>query len=261
MGPVDIRIGGHSRLVMLGILACIAVPVPALLFEMAGLPRFLPWVYGLPPLPRFAILLPLWGLTMVVLAGVASGLLLFAERLLTMCAAGAGFIALAVERALSGVLMAFVSVIQVAVVLVFVPFFLLGEWVWDVIYARYALLTVWAEERRELRRIYREQYAKQFPTFRAFLRFYRENAASGGGTKGGSGPRQEGNSGPTAEDKFKAACEYMGLPADGSFTHAELKGRFRTLMKTAHPDAGGSLAEAVALNAAYDFILKRKGWA
>ena len=159
MRPIDIRLGDQSRVVMFVILACAAVPVPALFFEMAGLPGFLPWVSRLPPLPRFAVLLPLWGISMVLLAGVASGFLLFAERLLTICATGASFVALVVERLLTGILMGIVRVIQLALFLAFAPFFVLGEWLWDVIYARYALLTAWAEEQRELRRIYREQYA------------------------------------------------------------------------------------------------------
>lgn len=261
MSPIDIRIGGQSRLVMLGILACVAVPVPALFFEMVGLPGFLPWVYGLPQLPRFAVLLPLWGISMVLLAGVATGFLLFAERLLAICAAGAGFVALAVERLLTGILMAVVSVIQLAVFLAFAPVFMLGEWLWDVIYARYALWTAWAEEQRQLRRIYREQYAQQFATFRAFHRFYRETAASGGNADGGSGPRNEGGSASSSEDKFRAACGLLGLPKDGSFTHGQLKDHYRKAMKIAHPDAGGDQLLAAGINIAYETICKRKGWA
>lgn len=260
MGPVDIRIGGQARIWMLGILAFVAAPFPALFFELVGLPRFMPWVYGLPPLPRFALLVPMWALSMIVLAGFASGVILFAERFFMMCASGAGFIALAVERVLTGVLMAVVSVIQLALFLAFAPFFMLGEWLWDVIYSRYALWTAWAEERRELRRIYRAQYAQQFATFRAFYRFYRENAASGSNTGGGSGPRNDSRSGSSSEDKFRAACGLLGLPKDGSFTHGELKDHYRKAMKIAHPDAGGDPRLAAGINIAYETICKRKGW-
>ena len=62
-----------------------------------------------------------------------------------------------------------------------------ANWLWDV----YATLVIrfaqWRYEQRELRRLYREEYAADFPSYRAFLRFYRaiENGEDPDAQRGG----------------------------------------------------------------------------
>jgi len=132
---------------------------------------------------------------------------------------------------------------------------ILGEWLWDV----YATLVIrfaqWRYERRELRRLYREEYAADFPSYRAFLRFYRaiENGEDPDAQRGG---RHDG--GQAAPDPLEAAIRLLGLPEN--FTNADLKRRFRTLIKGVHPDAVGPNELATQLNDAYTLIKERKGW-
>ena len=64
---------------------------------------------------------------------------------------------------------------------------ILGEWLWDVYATLVIRLAQWRYERRELRRLYREEYAADFPSYRAFLRFYRaiENGEDPDAQRGG----------------------------------------------------------------------------
>src|SRR5216683_3214009 len=57
--------------------------------------------------------------------------------------------------------------------LVFWPFEILAGLLRDLLEEVTSYLTARWDERRELRRLYREDFAADFPTFRAFLRFYR----------------------------------------------------------------------------------------
>jgi curved DNA-binding protein CbpA len=43
-------------------------------------------------------------------------------------------------------------------------------------------------------------------------------------------------------------------------TREELKRAWRAKVQAAHPDRGGSTAAAQEINAAYDRMLKRRGW-
>ena len=52
----------------------------------------------------------------------------------------------------------------------------------------------------------------------------------------------------------------LGLSPDGSFTVADLKQRFHTLMKAVHPDLAGLTTLATQINEARDIIKTRKGW-
>ena len=62
-----------------------------------------------------------------------------------------------------------------------------------------------------------------------------------------------GNAGQTASD-YDEALKYFGLQFP--FTEEQLKTKRRKLMKTAHPDAGGSAEDAKKINEYYD-VLKR----
>jgi hypothetical protein len=119
-----------------------------------------------------------------------------------------------------------------------------GELLWDEYQRRAALLTALWHEQRELRRMYRQDYAGDFPSYRAFLRHWRalrkrEQAAS-------------------EADPLEQAIRLMGLPEN--FTRDDLKQRFRTLIDRIHPDKAGPNELAAQLIAAYTLICKRKNW-
>jgi hypothetical protein len=132
---------------------------------------------------------------------------------------------------------------------------ILGELLWDAYATQVVRLAQWRYEQRELRRLYREEYAADFPSYRAFLRFYRAvekgedpNAQRGGNTQAGQ----------AAPDPVEAAMRLLGLPEE--FTKADLQRRFRTLIKGVHPDVVGPNELATQLNDANALIKERKGW-
>lgn len=57
---------------------------------------------------------------------------------------------------------------------------------------------------------------------------------------------------------YAAALAHFGL-APG-FTAADLSRAYKRIIRKAHPDAGGSLEEAQAVNAARDLIARAHGW-
>jgi hypothetical protein len=143
--------------------------------------------------------------------------------------------------------------------LMFWPLEILAELLRDLLEEATSYLTARWHERRELRRLYREDFAADFPTFRAFLRFYR---AVGNGEDPeeddtwGKGKRSDGSA--PEFDPFKAAIRLLGLPE--GFTRDDLKRRFGTLIKGVHPDLVGPNELAPQVNNAYALIKERKGW-
>lgn len=140
------------------------------------------------------------------------------------------------------------------------------ELVWDGIGALGAKLDAKLAEGRELRRIYREEYRGQYRSFRAFKRAFNEVNGQGRSQRGPRRQkRQARDEGETQEpprhnpDPLKKALKVFGLGAN--CTQADLIGRYRELMRKAHPDAGGSHEWASIINAAYAEIKTRKGWA
>ena len=116
-------------------------------------------------------------------------------------------------------------------------------------------------ERRELRRLYRDDFARDFPTFRAFLHFYRAVANGEDPEYWGDYPwSQRWRTRETASgiDPYKAAIRLLGLPA--GFTRDDLKQRYKILIKGSHPDLVGPNGLAPQLNTAYALIKERKGW-
>jgi hypothetical protein len=103
-----------------------------------------------------------------------------------------------------------------------------------------------------LRRLYREEYATRFPSYRAFLRFYR--AIENGEDPDANGKRTN----QAATDPVEAAIRLLGL-SEG-FGKDDLKQRFWTLMKGNHPDLVGPNGLAPQINDAYDLIKERRGW-
>ena len=63
--------------------------------------------------------------------------------------------------------------------LLFWPVQLLAEFLWDASAQRAARVNAFLEEQRELRRIYREDFANDFPSYRAFLRDFRARQRTG----------------------------------------------------------------------------------
>jgi hypothetical protein len=98
-------------------------------------------------------------------------------------------------------------------------------------------------EQRQMRQIYREDYADEFRTYADFLRFWR----------GLSDEPAE-----TTPDPLPQAIRLMGLPAD--FSRDDLKRRFHTLIDRIHPDKVGPNELATQLIDAYKLINQRKGW-
>ncbi len=124
------------------------------------------------------------------------------------------------------------------------PLRLLGECLWDACAQRVVRLNALLEEQQELRRVYREDYADDFVSYRAFLRDWRA--------------RQTAASERHSSDALSQAIRLMGLPE--SFTRAELKQRFRTLIDRIHPDKVGPNELVTQLIAAYTLIDKGKDW-
>jgi hypothetical protein len=124
------------------------------------------------------------------------------------------------------------------------PLRLLGEFLWDAYVRRAVRMNVFFEEQRELRRVYREEYVGDFPSYRAFLRDFRA--------------RQKGEAQREEVDALAQAIRLLGLPE--SFTKADLKKRFRLLIERIHPDKVGPNELATQLIAAYTLIDKGKDW-
>lgn len=139
------------------------------------------------------------------------------------------------------------------------------EWLWrqttqrltDAIDARLEVL----REQRELRRLWCDEFRGEFATFAEF-----EAAFNGGGASQDAAQDEDNHAEPEpppadpSADPFAEACRLFDLPPDGTFTRQELTARYRRLMQKAHPEHGGSHEHAAQLNAARDFIKRRKGW-
>jgi hypothetical protein len=78
----------------------------------------------------------------------------------------------------------------------------------------------------------------------------------------GAPPEDEGDEEPDAPedvgDVYEAACALLGFDPDG--TADELKRAYRSMIRRAHPDAGGSAAQTIAVNEARDAIKDYRGW-
>lgn len=65
-------------------------------------------------------------------------------------------------------------------------------------------------------------------------------------------------SGPAPRDPYEDALARLGLKP--GLTLADLKHAYKQAIRLAHPDAGGSMQAAQAVNAARDVIARRHGW-
>ena len=122
------------------------------------------------------------------------------------------------------------------------------ELLWDafqrhVVQRYFAPVAAILSERDELRRMYREEYAGDYPSFRAFQRDYYAH--------------QHGQP-ATETDPLQGAIKLMGLPQ--RFTKDEVKRRFNLLIAPIHPDIVGPNGLAPQLIDAYKLICSRKAW-
>lgn len=88
-----------------------------------------------------------------------------------------------------------------------------------------------------------------------WLRGPRGEAASTGETPS-SEDEDEGQA--DLEVAYAGACLRLGLMP--GFTRAELRRAYKETMKSAHPDAGGSVALAQGVNEDRDFIMRYHDW-
>ena len=126
--------------------------------------------------------------------------------------------------------------------LLYWPVQYVSELLWDVLQQQRARLYAFLQEQYELRRMYREEYAGDYPSFRAFERAYHAH--------------QQGRVPDT--DPLQKAIKLMGLPAQ--FTKDEVKRRFHQLIAPIHPDKVGPNELATQLIDAYTLICNRKAW-
>jgi hypothetical protein len=118
------------------------------------------------------------------------------------------------------------------------PIQIFAETLWE----EHEKFAAYVSEQHEMRRIYREEYANDFSSYRAFARYWRA-------LKDGSA---------SEPDPLERAIWLMGLPE--AFTRDELKRRFHTLIAPIHPDKVGPNGLATQLIDAYQLINQRKGW-
>jgi hypothetical protein len=122
------------------------------------------------------------------------------------------------------------------------PVRVLGELLLDQFQRLTANLATWWHKQQELRRLYREEYASDFPSYCAFLRHWRALQAAE----------------QAKTDPLRQAIRLMGLPED--FTRDDLRQRFRTLIAGIHPDRVGPNELAAQLIAANTLINERMKW-
>jgi hypothetical protein len=122
------------------------------------------------------------------------------------------------------------------------PFRILGELLWDQVQRRTAALAAWCREPQELRRLYREDYAQDFPSYCAFLRHWRALQAAE----------------QAKTDPLQQAIRLMGL--EEPFTRDDLRKRFNILIGGTHPDLVGPNGLATQVIAAKTLICERKRW-
>lgn len=122
------------------------------------------------------------------------------------------------------------------------PLRMLGDLVKDQYRSRTADWAARWHQQQELWRLYREEYAQDFPSYRAFLRHWRALQAAE----------------QAKTDPFQQAIRLMGLPEQ--FSKDDLRRRFRTLIAGIHPDRVGQNELAAQLIAANTLINERMNW-
>lgn len=227
----------------------IAAFLPWTVLRAVGLEGFLAWLDAAAPLVRWPIELIVWAVSIAVVIGVARGTAIFAEQLFPYVVAFVGGLEKLTAKLLAAALISGPTLLAQGVALLTYPLRLLFESAFEKAQVGIgARLQSWREE-QELRRLWKEEFREEFRTFREFKQHFQAGAQE-----------KAEEPAPPKADPFIAACRILGLPETGTFTAAEMKKKYLTLMKGVHPDAGGSNALAAEINAACTFIRERKGW-
>ena len=126
-------------------------------------------------------------------------------------------------------------------------------------------------QRQQLWHHWRREFRDQFATFEEFLDAFEGRSPGREEPRFEDEPRKDGREQARRDQDqprpppdpqhaaYVTACRLFGLPESG-FTVEQFNARYRALIRTMHPDRGGSNERAAALNAARDFITRRKGW-
>lgn len=99
-----------------------------------------------------------------------------------------------------------------------------------------------------------EEFKRQYNQY-----YYQKNNANSGNSnqnsnRGNSYNNSQSSGSAAHVSDYEKALKFYGLKVP--FTEKELKGKRRKMMKTAHPDAGGSTNEAETINQYYDILKK-----
>ena len=264
----DAHFDERARLAGFAAVAVGAFFTPAIVLHALGLAGFAVWLEAVSGLIRWPILLAMWGVSFVALLGIARGVISFTCRLVPAALSLAERIGALIADLLAKLVFGGAALATGMLKLALYPVRCGYEALRDRVQAQCGLyLQNWREE-QELRRLYRDEFRDEFRTFREFKRQFREGAAAAGNTGRDTGStggeqqqQQKQDEAPAAtSDPFAAACRLLGLAEAGNFTAAELKTRYRALMKGVHPDVAGPNGLATQINAANSLIKKRKGW-
>jgi hypothetical protein len=241
------------------VLAVAGFFLPPFVLWLLGLEGVWAWIHSRPGLIRWPVVFILWGASVVLILGMLAGLVDFGMRALARIVNAIEWIAALTAAGLNAAVFGSVSLMKSLFGLALHPVRCLCEWGWDRGQTFIGLrLQKWREE-QELRRLYHE-FRGGYRSFREFRRDF-EGGGAKSQAKPESGPRPEPpKQEPPKPDPFAAACRLLGLPENGSFTAADLKTRYRALMKGLHPDIAGPNELAVQINAACTLIRTRKGW-
>lgn len=198
----------------------------------------------------------LFAVAMIIMYGVLQGVsnaLFYAVSLVTQLAQSlAGTAQELTERLITLVIE---TAARVAMQLITLPFRLIAICISWLYTTTLAPLVEYRRQRAELRRLY-ESVKHDYASFDDFVRDFNEGSDS-------SGQKQKKNTEAPPQpacDPFKDACATLGLPENGTFTEAEFKQRYGTMIRAVHPDIAGRNALATQVNQARDLIRKRKGW-
>jgi hypothetical protein len=249
LGKHDLSEKGRVALIALFTLGAMALTSFAI--SHLGLWQVWRWIHAQPIDVGLIVTMALWGSVMLLLTrGVRIATIVIRLCLLAVPAAGRAFLYL--TRLLGRGVARFLHALAAwALGPAFPPLELRVLLIRDGIGNALAPLIHRAREEFWLRRVWRDEFRERFPRFQDFRREF-ENA----GRDDAKGRRGQ----PAKRDPFKAACEVMGLPADGMFSEDEFRSRYRALMKALHPDRGGPADRAALVNAASMAIKQGKGW-
>lgn len=244
----------------------VVIGIAALILTMHAVPFF-----GLGPfmfmlgqnaaLVMLVIYFIIWRIFYLLIAGVCGGVVIIIVRIFANANLTAERIGIFTASVLTALFFGGEKFVTKLLGLLLIPLRWLGEAAWDGFQARFGLLLQRWREEQELRRLYREEFRGEFRSFREFKRHFESGGQDSAGSeqKSGNESAQREREAPKA-DPFAAACRLLGLSENGAFSQAELKERFRTLMKGIHPDVAGPNELAIQVNTACTLIRKRKGW-